>query len=100
LLQHTDRYRFHYFLPIADFSEKIEIAKVGVPLGARDFWTFTICHLIIINGTDPLNNNDDDSSILFAYILIALIIFVLFLIVDVMFYLYVRSKNRSYYFDV
>ena len=100
MLQHTHQYGFYYFLPIASFSEKIEIAKVGVPWGARDYGTFSIYHLIIINGTDPLNNNDDDSSILFAYILIVLIIFVLFLIVDIMLYLYVLAKNHSYYFDV
>ena len=31
MLQHTHQYGFYYFLPIARFSEKKEIGKVGVP---------------------------------------------------------------------
>lgn len=37
MLQHTHRHRFHYYLPIASFSEKIEIGKVGVTWGIRVF---------------------------------------------------------------
>ena len=81
MLQHTVSLTFSYFLSIASFSEKIEIVKVGAPLGIRAFWTFSTCYLIIINRADP--SNSDDSSILFSYIIISLIILLLFLIIEV-----------------